>query len=133
PKGGSGQFLARPLITAGYTGDLAAGSAHLVPDSVHIQTVDDLKAEVTYDPGTLQAGSYAHLTFHLTNAATDQPVRDLQTYLGAFGHMLIVSEDLQDYVHSHPVGETLSPDMNLEEERGGPTVMFEALMPKPGR
>ena len=26
-----------------------------------------------------------------------------------------------------------APDANLEEIRGGPTVMFEGLMPKPGR
>jgi hypothetical protein len=34
PSGGSTQFIARPLITAGYMGDLAADSAHLVPDTV---------------------------------------------------------------------------------------------------
>ena len=34
PSGGSSQFIARPLVTAGYAGDLAADSAHLVPDPV---------------------------------------------------------------------------------------------------
>jgi hypothetical protein len=29
-------------------------------------------------------------------------VTDLQPYLGAFGHALILSEDMRDYVHSHP-------------------------------
>jgi hypothetical protein len=27
----------------------------------------------------------------------------LQTYLGAFGHTLIMSEDMLDYVHTHPL------------------------------
>lgn len=132
PKGGSAQFLTRPLVTAGYTGDLLAQSARLVPDTVRTQTVDDLTATVTFDPGTLRAGSYGHLTFHLTRAGTDQPVKELQTYLGAFGHLLIMSEDMVDYVHSHPL-EILPSEVNLEELRGGPDVIFEGLMPKAGR
>ena len=130
PSGGSSQFLTRPLVTAGYTGDLMAQSAQLVPDETQTQTVDDLTASVSYDPATMRAGSYSHLTFNLTKAGT--PVRELQTYLGAFGHMLIMTEDMVDYVHSHPV-DMPSADANLEEIRGGPTVMFEGLMPKPGR
>lgn len=132
PSRGSAQFLARPLITAGYTEDLLAQRAHLVPNDVPTETVDDLTATVTYDPDTLRAGSYGHLTFHLTKTGTNEPVRDLQTYLGAFGHMLIMSEDMVDYVHSHPA-EILSSELNLEQLRGGPGVMFEGLMPKPGR
>jgi len=131
PSGGSSQFLARPLVTAGYAGDIMADSAHLVPDTTHVQTVDDLRVSVDIDPAPLTAGSYGHLTFHLKNAKTDEPVRDLQTYLGAFGHTLIMSEDMVDYVHSHPV-EAIAPDVNLEDARGGPDVMFEGLMPRPG-
>ena len=47
--------------------DLIAQSAHLVPDTSDKQTVGDLTATVTYDP-TPVAGSYVHLTFHLSNA-----------------------------------------------------------------
>jgi hypothetical protein len=132
PSGGSSQFLRRALVTAGYTGDLMGGGARLVPDAVQTQTVDDLKATVTYDPNVLRAGSYGHLTFRLTKAGSDEPVRELQPYLGAFGHMLIMSEDMVDYVHSHPA-EILSSELNREELRGGPDVMFEGLMPKAGR
>ena len=132
PSGGSSQFLNRPLVTAGYTGDLMAQSAHLVPDTAHTQTVGDLTATVQYDPAIMRAGGYSHITMNLTKAGTSEPVRELQTYLGAFGHMLIMTEDMVDYVHSHPV-DMLPVDANLEEIRGGPTVMFEGLMPKPGR
>src|SRR6266404_2352255 len=34
PTGGASQFIARPLVTSGYAGDLAADSAHLIPDTV---------------------------------------------------------------------------------------------------
>ena len=144
PAGGSTQFIARPLVTAGYTGDLAGDSAHLVPDTIFKKSVDDLTAEVAFDPRTFVAGLYGHLNFHLTDTRTGQPVTDLQTYLGAFGHTLIMSEDMVDYVHSHPIDISASdengpkqfmlpPDADLEKLRGGPDVTFEGLMPKPGR
>jgi hypothetical protein len=92
------------------------------------------------------AGLYGHLMFHLTDKTTGRPVTDLQTYLGAFGHTLIMSEDLGDYVHSHPLDILATPDddagaprflippgADLEALRGGPDVTFEGLIPKPGR
>ena len=128
PTGGHPQFLKRLLITAGFKGDRLAQRARLVPDKNSQQTVDDLRATVEYDPNRLVAGAYGHLTFHLTKGGTDEPVTDLQTYLGAFGHMLMMSEDMLDYVHAHPA-EMFPTDA----VRGGPDIMFEGLMPKPGR
>jgi hypothetical protein len=146
PSGGASQFIARPLVTAGYAGNLAADSAHLVPDTILTKTVDDLTATISYDPPAFVVGLYGHLTFHLTASATGSPVTDLQTYLGAFGHTLIMSEDMVDYVHSHPLDILAMPDddggppqflippgADLEKLRGGPDVTFEGLMPKPGR
>jgi hypothetical protein len=145
PSGGASQFIARPLITAGYGGDLAADAAHLVPDTVLTKTVDDMTATVSYDPPAFVVGLYGHLTFHLSDTATGRPITDLQTYLGAFGHTLIMSEDMVDYVHSHPLDILAMPDddggppqflippgADLERLRGGPEVTFEGLMPKPG-
>jgi hypothetical protein len=146
PSGGSSQFIARPLVTAGYVGDLAADGAHLVPDTVLTKAVDDITATVSYDPEAFLVGLYGHITFHLTDTATGRPITDLQTYLGAFGHTLIMSEDMAEYVHSHPLDILampdddggpptflIPPDADLETLRGGPDVTFEGLMPKPGR
>jgi len=145
PSGGASQFIARPLVTAGYAGDLANDSARLMPDSVSTKTVDDLTATLSYDPEVVGAGQYVHLNFHLTDTASGRPVTDLQTYLGAFGHTLIMSEDMVDYVHSHPLDIlarsdddggvpqfVIPPGADLEKLRGGPDVTFEGLMPKPG-
>ena len=145
PSGGSSQFIARPLVTAGYAGDLAADSARLAPDTSATKTVDDITATLSYDPQTFIVGLYGHLNFHLTDTATGRPITDLQTYLGAFGHTLIMSEDMVDYVHSHPLDILAKPDddggppqflippgADLEKLRGGPDVTFEGLMPKPG-
>ena len=146
PGGGAVQFIARPLVTAGYIGDLIADGARLVPDTVLTKTVDDLTATLSLDPTTFVEGLYGHLNFHLIDTGTGRPVTDLQTYLGAFGHTLIMSEDMADYVHSHPLDIIARPDddggppqflippgADLEKLRGGPDVTFEGLMPKPGR
>ena len=146
PSGGSSQFIARPLVTAGYTGSLTADSAHLVPDAVLTKSVDDMTATVSLDPATFAVGLYGHLNFHLTDNATGRPITDLQTYLGAFGHTLIMSEDMVSYVHAHPLDILAKPDddggppqflippgADLETLRGGPDVTFEGLMPRPGR
>jgi hypothetical protein len=144
PGGGTSQFIARPLVTAGYAGDLANDSARLAADAAPTKTVDDITATLAYDPPTFAVGQYGHLNFHLTDSKTGRPVTDLQTYLGAFGHTLIMSEDMVNYVHSHPVDLSrenddggpaqfmIPPDADLEKLRGGPDVTFEGLMPKPG-
>jgi len=146
PSGGTSQFIARPLVTAGYTGDLANDSARLVPDAGLTKTSGSITATVSYDPMAFIAGQYGHLNFFLTDAVSGRPVTDLQTYLGAFGHTLIMSEDMVEYVHSHPldllsrdnddgapVQFMIPPGTDLEKLRGGPEVTFEGLMPKPGK
>jgi hypothetical protein len=145
PRGGASQLIARPLVTAGFDGDLAGNGAHLIPDASPMKVVDDITARVSYDPPAFVAGLYGHLIFHLTDTRTGRPVTDLQTYLGAFGHTLIMSEDMLDYVHSHSLDILASndddgvpqfiipPGADLEALRGGPDVTFDGLMPKPGR
>ena len=145
PSGGASQLISRPLVTAGFRGDLASDSAHLIPDTNPVKTVDDLTATVSFDPPAFVAGLYGHLIFHLTDTKTGRPVTDLQTYLGAFGHTLIMSEDMLDYVHSHSLDIIaadaddgvpqfiIPPGADLEKLRGGPDVTFDGLMPKPGR
>src|SRR5262249_31676543 len=134
------------LVTAGYAGDLANDAARLVPDTVSMKTVDDVTATLSYDPPTFSPGQYVHLNFHLTESSSGRPITDLKTYLGAFGHTLIMSEDMVDYVHSHPLDIlaksdddsttpqfVIPPGADLEKLRGGPDVTFEGLMPKAGR
>ena len=145
PSGGASQLISRPLVTAGYTGDLAGDSATLVPDASAVKVAGGITARVSLDPPTFVAGLYGHLIFQLTDTNTGRPITDLQTYLGAFGHTLIMSEDMLDYVHSHSLdilatGDddavpqfVIPPGADLETLRGGPDVTFDGLMPKPGR
>jgi hypothetical protein len=146
PQGAPGQFIVQPLVTAAHEGDLIREIPRLEPDTELSKTVGELTATLSLDPPTFVAGLYGHLEFHLTDARTSRPVTDLQPYLGAFGHTLILSEDMVEYVHSHPID--LSAD--LDEPRlfmlpmdadhahhgtfyGGPDVTFDGLMPRAGR
>src|SRR5688572_9159511 len=75
PSGGASQLISRPLVTAGYAGDLAADSARLVADTNFVKVIDDLTASVSFDPPTFVAGLYGHLIFHLTDTRTGRPDR----------------------------------------------------------
>ena len=145
PSGGAAQLIAHPVVTAGFEGDLPSSRARLAPDTNVTKTVDDLTATVSFDPEPFVAGLYGHLKFLLTDRRSGRPVTDLQTYLGALGHTLIMSEDMVDYVHSHSLdilnaGDEdsepvflIPPGADLEAVRGGPEVIFDGLMPRPGR
>jgi hypothetical protein len=145
PKGGSGQFLTAPLVTANYIGDLAGDSAHLTADKVLRKVDGDLTATLSFNRPQPASCEYTHLTFHLTDTESGRPITDLQTYLGQFSHMLLMSEDMRCYVHSHPMNLLSSqedgvgipeyiipPDADLAAIRGGPQVTFDALLPKAG-
>ena len=131
PLEGAPQVLERNLVTAGHASDLYASEPQLEPDSVLNKTVDGMKIELTLEPAEPIGGRPIVLKYHLTEASSGAPVRDLTPYLAAWGHTLILSEDQRDYVHSHPV-EVVPEVLQGEIRRGGPDVTFEALLPRPG-
>ena len=129
PTGGSPQFIGRTLETVDFTGDLESQTPRLTPDTNVTKTVGSVNAHLELEPSTLVEGQFGHLAFTLSDAKTGRPVTDLQPYLGAFGHALILSEDMRDYVHSHPFEDIDTASKGF----GGPTVTFEGYMPKAGR
>jgi hypothetical protein len=128
PDGGTPQIIPRPLVTGGYAGDLASAGAHLVPDRDLVRTVASMQVELTLPHGGLKAGREEKLFYTLTDAATGAPVTDVEPYLGAWGHSLVMSEDAQQFIHAHPI-ETLPETAGTG---GGPRLTFKALLPKPG-
>jgi hypothetical protein len=131
PLGGGAQITGIPIATAGVDTDFVASQAKLTPDATLVKTVDGVKVEVLNERSTILGGEEVDLIFRFTDAATDTPVSDLQRYLGAFGHLVILSEDMTEYVHAHPREET-QPDPSAPQT-GGPEVIYDALLPKPGR
>ena len=130
PTGGGPQMIVTPLVTAGYEGDLTGAIPTLEPDREWIKVAGGVKLELTLPRPQLFAGEDVDLPFHFTDEKTGVPIQDLQRYLGAFAHALIVSEDLVEHIHTHPKEMLEGTDV---KDGGGPDVIFDAFFPRPGR
>jgi len=120
PIDGSPQVGHHVVVTAGFGGDLHP-VARLAP----------LPASLTRDGMTVRLetpqlipGRRVLVTCHITDAVTGAPVSDLQPYLGARGHLVVVSDDLTQYVHSHPAAD--------DPERLSSDVVFDVIFPQAG-
>ena len=131
PKGGLPQVVYRNLVTAGFTGDLFSSGAKLEPDKSFAKTVDGVNFTLAFDPDVAVGGKNIRLKYHLTDEKTGAPVKDLQPYLAAWGHTLILSEDARDYIHSHPT-ELIPAGVDRATLWGGPDVSFDAFIPRAG-
>jgi len=120
--GGVPQVAYGNLMTAGYHGDLFSARAVIKPDEVLTRELESMRFALTLEPCEPVAGKKLTLTYQITDLKTGEPVRDLEPYLGAWGHTLILSEDARDYVHSHPAQSTRDSE-----------VSFEAFLPRSGR
>lgn len=130
-RGGGAQVVATPIVTSGTDSDLVAAQATLKLDLPWSRTVDGVKVELLNEQSQFIGGEEIDLIFRFSHPVTDAPISDLQRYLGAWGHLLILSEDMTEYVHAHPREET-QPDAHAGPS-GGPEIIFDALLPKPGR
>ncbi len=95
PKGKS---AATATAVVEVTGD-APAAAPLVVNAPGKVNADGLVVEIgVQNP---KAGQEAEVRFRL-NDSSGNPVADLQPYLGARGHLVILSADGAKYVHAHP-------------------------------
>jgi hypothetical protein len=88
-------------------------AANLAPALAPVRA-ENLTASVRLDPSPAVAGLETRMFFTL------DPAAGLEPWLGAWGHMLAVSDDLIDMMHLHPF---------LAD--GGPIVQFNAIFPRP--
>lgn len=134
PVGGTLQVLHRELATAGYRTSPSKTTpvrAALVADASFTKIVDGTKISLDWGGGELVPGAFVRLKYTLADAQTGAPVADLEPYLGAWGHTLILNADQSDYLHSHPT-ETLPEGVERAGLRGGPEVEFGAMFPEAG-
>jgi hypothetical protein len=106
PAGGTPQLVPKTITTAGYTTPLEAGIPRLAPDLTPKQA-ENLTAELKLDPPQPIAGKKTMLFVHLT------PTDGLEPYIGAWAHLLAVSDDLVDTIHDHPFIADGGPDMQF--------------------
>jgi hypothetical protein len=120
PISGRPQMLQRTIVTAGHRGALFSAAPNLTPD-VPPEKVDR-GVRVRLEAATLKAGKEATLRFTLTDADSNSPISDLEPFLGAPGHVLLVNADLTEANHVHPE----------EPATRGPVITFQPMMPAPG-
>ena len=76
----------------------------LVADTKLGKSVDGLN--VTMKPSIeIKVGQELTLDFAAFDAATGKPATDLENYLGELAHFVIISEDMVDFVHAHPMAK----------------------------
>jgi hypothetical protein len=138
----------------------APSNAQLTPDKMqgpwmikrvtsHPEGEPEKKGGPTYEvalmpmPMKLKSGEDSMLHFQVRDSK-GKPISDLQPYLGAMGHAVILSQDTDKYLHSHPMEGGHEPgakhDMSkmgdmkhkAPPKKGGPDVMFHTNFPKAG-
>ncbi|MBW5445367.1 heavy metal translocating P-type ATPase [Cohnella sp. CFH 77786] len=98
----------------------AAEPVPLTPDQTHSKVEDGVEATLQNDHP--KAGEEFELNFTLADSKTKDPVTDLEPYLGAVGHVVILSADTERYLHVHP----------LDEKAKGTEAKFATEFPEPG-
>ncbi|MFE9276287.1 hypothetical protein ACQKLN_04380 [Paenibacillus glucanolyticus] len=116
PKGAEGTTRSEWLRIEGEEGEASA----VQPDTSLIQQVNGKEIELSLS-NTL-SNEEVVLSYHIRDAQTKQGISDLEPYLGAVGHVVILSADAQQYIHVHP----------LEEQSTGPKAEFVATFPHSG-
>lgn len=106
PTGGTPQLTPKTITTAGYSTPLEAGIPHLAPD-LSPKEGENLRVELKLDPPQPLAGKKTMLFVHLS------PADGLEQYIGAWAHLLAVSNDLVDTIHEHPFIANGGPDMQF--------------------
>ncbi|MFC5471064.1 hypothetical protein ACFPPD_20450 [Cohnella suwonensis] len=107
-------------VAADVTGKGGVAPTPLVPDIETSKTEGGTTVSLQLDGA--KAGKETKLTYHLTDEKTGKPVTDLEPVLGAIGHVVILDEGAERYLHVHPV----------VEDAKGPDAEFMTTFPVAG-
>ncbi|PWW24276.1 Cu+-exporting ATPase [Geodermatophilus normandii] len=102
---------------------LAAGPRAVVVDGVRVEL-----------EGDVEAGGVSDLDLTVTDAVTGRPVDDLQPYLAAAGHVVVMRADGRTFAHEHAevTDETGRPVFALPGRTFGPELDVHAEFPTAG-
>jgi uncharacterized membrane protein len=131
PTGQRGQVFRLPVNVEPPPNDpeLITNWPPLTPDPTFAKALPDdpeTTVQLFFEPRLPVSGLENHFLFRLIKDG--RPVNDLEPYIGAMGHCVIISEDTQTYLHCHPE-QLFTPGKTM---RGGPDVPFATVFPHPG-
>ncbi len=116
PTGGTSVTLSEWVSVQGAKGE----HAEVAADSTLLKEVGG--KEIALSLSSLRAKEESTLTFDIRDAVSKKGIDDLQPYLGAVGHVVILSADAEQYLHVHP----------LDEAATGPSAQFATSFPEAG-
>jgi len=100
-------------------------------ESARTQVIDGVRVSLE---GDAQVGTSSDLEFSFTDAVSGRPLDDLQPYLAAAGHVVIMRGDGETFAHEHAEGEDGDGDpvFALPGQRFGPTLEVHTTFHTPG-
>jgi Heavy metal binding domain len=113
PAGGTPQLNATTVIVPGTPGATVKLSDAVLKPELGVSHCENMDVELVTDPPQPVAGMKTLLFFHIN------PGAGLEKYIGAWGHMLVASDDLIDLIHDHPFIAD-----------GGPQLQFNIIFPR---
>jgi uncharacterized membrane protein len=118
PTGDRNQVFRLPVTVAGTPPPAQA----LIETPAAARVIGDYRVQLTLSPNPPQRNDETALAFTISQDGV--PVTDLEPFLGAGGHCVILSEDTRGYLHSHP--------LEMNPQQIGPTITFHTRFPRPG-
>lgn len=115
---GRGQIVDRHRVHVDGASRTTAGA---LEESPRQQRADGLELTLRSE-NELRAGEGAMLQFDAADAETGLPAGDLEPYLGAKAHFMVLSSDGEDFVHVHA----------LDDAGPASRVSAQAVFPRPG-
>lgn len=135
PADGDNQVKPLPLVVGG--GE--ERTFPLTPDAKRVKQVGDYRVELAVRPGTLTMEKPAVLTYTIKDR-NGRPLRNMQPFIGAPGHLIAISQDRKEVVHTHSIAGSAEPPMEkgaihvtpaMSTEKG-PAFSFKLTTPTSG-
>ena len=111
PLGGTPQLIGETFFVPG--AELTAFQPAAIQRDYSPKDTENMHVEMTSDPSQPIAGMKSILYYNVG------PMDGFEKYIGAWAHMLAVSDDLVDLIHTHP---TIAD--------GGPKLQFNLIFPR---
>lgn len=117
PAAGAPQLVQRAIVTPG-SGASPFTTVEVEPD-LSDKVVNGVRISLSVD---VKPQRESVLRFTLRDHASGAGLTDLEPFLGAAGHLMIVNADITVALHAHPEGRSSA----------GPVVVFGPVFPGPG-
>jgi hypothetical protein len=121
PRGAGSQVLMQPIKVSGPE---QAVAIDLKPISKPVETVGGAKIALANDARSFPVGKSTEVKFTVVDEKTGAPVTDIQPWLGAVAHLILIHQDATTFVHSHPD--------ESDPNNGKGQITFLARFPKAG-